>query len=196
MAVNDVFRVSAVGRFGTGQDFVNVWYYRQVAGSLAAPMTDLISAWQDQVQDLYMACMPAANVLDSLEIRGVTNPSLGQDQAIGAQGGQSGDALPPQTASLVSWRTGFVGRRNRGRTYLPAPVETVQSAGTLSAGMLTAMADFAVAAIALQDPANLGTAWFHLVIYHHDLGTSTDVNSYLVRSELATQRRRRLGSGS
>lgn len=50
---------------------------------------------------------------------------------IGANGSQTGEALPYATAGLVRWRTNTVvaGRRLQGRTFLPNPGETNSGAG-------------------------------------------------------------------
>ena len=97
---------------------------------------------------------------------------------------------------LISWRTGLIGRANRGRTYLPAMLETAQSGGTLTAGAIATVQNFANNAMTLHDVITGLITQFQMVIWHTTLADSPDVTSGLVRNLMATQRRRRVGVGS
>lgn len=56
----------------------------------------------------------------------------------------SGDAMPPQIAGIVSWRSGRTGRRGKGRTYLPPTSEgNSASAGAPSGPYIDAMDQWA-----------------------------------------------------
>lgn len=70
-----------------------------------------------------------------------------------------------------------------------------QNAGTLIASYITAMQTFADDALIVTEPI-LGNPEFELVIFHDDTNTGTTVTTGVPRSELATQRRRRLGVGN
>lgn len=54
-----------------------------------------------------------------------------------AGGDAIGDPLPPQCALVVTWTTGLIGRRRRGRTYIFGQSEQQQVAGIWNAGQLT-----------------------------------------------------------
>lgn len=52
------------------------------------------------------------------------------------------DQLAPQISVLVSLRTALIGRRNRGRVYLPSPTETMELAsGAMSSSDAQTVAD-------------------------------------------------------
>lgn len=71
-------------------------------------------------------------------------------------GGQSGDMLPPEVALAVSWQTPVLGKRGRGRIYLPPCVEASNSStGMVGSGAVDANRDAAVGF--LQDSAILSS---------------------------------------
>jgi hypothetical protein len=60
-------------------------------------------------------------------------------------GGQTGDMLPPEVALAVSWQTPRLGKRGRGRIYLPPCVEgSNSSTGQVGSGAQDANRDAAV----------------------------------------------------
>lgn len=196
MAIGDVFRLSVVGRFGLGQQFVNVFHYEQTDTVVGNPAEALAAEFSSQALPSYLSLIPSSNVVDTVEVRQVTGTPLNAfDNPINDPGGLSGEQLPPQVAPLISWRTALVGRRNRGRTYIPAPTEPQQVAGTLIATYVTAMETFIDDVQSLVN-ALTSTENFHLGIFHSDDSTITPTTEGIPRTELATQRRRRLGVGS
>lgn len=69
-------------------------------------------------------------------------------------GGASGDRLPPQTQALIRWRTGAAveGRELRGRLFVPAMVESENTAtGTPSSGLVGRMNSAGAALIAASN---------------------------------------------
>lgn len=100
---------------------------------------------------------------------------------------QGGVAVPAQVTYLVQKISGFAGRRNRGRMYIPgAPETTVNSGGFLTGtqtGLLaTAAANFFTAC---------NTEGLPLVILHTEPpDTATDVVLLAASNKVATQRRR------
>ena len=96
----------------------------------------------------------------------------------------SGDIVP-QVAGLISTRTAIRGRSARGRIYLPYASETAIVDGSLAAGYQ------AGAATSWETfRAAMNTAGSPLVVASYKGGTAADVTSLIVRSHLATQRRR------
>jgi hypothetical protein len=122
--------------------------------------------------------------------------SIGQDggppqvwEHNGVETGAAAFAVPapPQTAYLLSKRTGFGGRQNRGRLYIPfVPSNWVDGVGTLVGGA----------------PAALNTAGLLLpgtflvppmagaVILHSGSAVPTPITSWHAEGIVATQRRR------
>jgi hypothetical protein len=103
------------------------------------------------------------------------------------QGTSSGTAVPPQVAVLIRKTTSMAGRWNRGRMYIPG----VNSASLGEDGTLegSALANWQNAANGfLQACSSTG---LDLVILHNDPArTPTPVESLVVQSLSATQRRR------
>lgn len=195
MALNDIYKASLVGAFGTGQQFVNTLHYRQVLVGLANPVEELAAQIEAIVLPELVQILPNPYIVFTVEIRQVTgSPLEGTDLPVNAQGVVTGDPLPSQVCPLVSWRTGLLGRANRGRMYLPAPVEGAQVAGQLST---TFMANVQTVADSMLSLSVLGDEAFIAVIYSADNNpTGLPITTAVVRQDLATQRRRRIGSGS
>jgi hypothetical protein len=197
MAVGDVFKVSLVGQFQFGQQLVNTFHYRQEdVLILDEPMDDLFDAVEDTLLGSHAGQRSVASQVDKVEIRGVTNPLAGKDFNITPplSGLRSGEALPPQVSAVVTWTTGNIGRRYRGRTFMWPAAEADQASGVMSAGYEASLGDFAEVAMRLGD--GLATAHWQLVVRSDTYNLNTIVTSYVVRTNLHTQRRRVAGVGS
>jgi len=194
---NTIWKVSIVGRFGLGQTFVNTMHYRQLGEIVGiSPAELLANDVSDKVTELYVGLIPASAQVDAIEVRQITDPPLaGFDLPMSVNGGQSGNQLPPQCAGLISWRTGMIGRNQRGRIYLPAPVESLNDAGQVAVSLQDAYADFATAMLTQPDVTGLIDA-FNLCILHRETLTSDDVTSFVIRNDFKTQRRRVVGVGA
>jgi len=150
----------------------------------------------DKVTELYGGLIMSSSQVQSIEVRQVTDPPLtGFDLPMDLLGGQSGDQLPPQVCGLITWRTGFIGRNQRGRIYLPAPAESLNNAGQVATSLKDSYAAFADAMLTQPDVTGLISA-FNLCILHRETLTSTDVVSYTIANDFKTQRRRVVGVGS
>lgn len=109
------------------------------------------------------------------------------DRSIGETGLMPEDVLPPNTAVLVNLGSGLVGRRNRGRMYLPGVAEenAVSDQGVLSSGKLTQLQGVMDYFGALLVDNNRTAR-----ILHSTVGTPTLVLNASVNPVVATQRRR------
>jgi len=194
---NTIWKVSIVGRFGLGQTFVNTMHYRQLGAIVGSDPAELLANdVADKVTELYAGLICASSQIDAIEVRQVTDPPLtGFDLPMSVNGGQSGDQLPPQVCGLISWRTGMIGRNQRGRIYVPAPAESLNDAGQVAVGLQDAYADFATAMLTQPDATGLVDA-FNLCILHRADLTSDDVTGFVIRNDFKTQRRRVVGVGS
>lgn len=112
--------------------------------------------------------------------------------AASTPGGRAGDILPAQTCGLISLRTALAGRANRGRSYIPRPVEGDNTANgnpaALYLGALVGVRDGLIASRLVTN--GVDSATLLPVIYHRLTGTSTDITAGIVRGYWATQRRR------
>jgi len=133
-------------------------------------------------------------------------------------GGNSGEAMPPQSAIVVTLSTGFAGRSRRGRTYISGFVEAFQNEGQLTDAIVTAQQTNWDAQIAQYSAAGTDPLWYLVVfsttiafgcrpgaVHPHTpehfatpnpLGASFPVISTKVRKIVYTQRRRTIGVGA
>lgn len=198
MAIDDIFKLAVKSKFGLGQDCVNTFHYKVLTGGalLLDPAQTLADNWQAQVQPSYLNLMASSMILELLEVRQVFGGLASLDVPVNEPGLISGEQLPPMDCALISWRTGLIGRANRGRTYMPSPLETWQSAGTIAPGNVDNYQAAADEMITLNDAATGLIPQYQMVIFHTDATDSPEVTFGIVRNIIATQRRRRVGVGS
>lgn len=122
------------------------------------------------------------------------------ETANGTFGGQSPNSMPSNNAVLVHKGTGFAGRRNQGRIYLPGVSEPdVDDAGALSnvyrTGIDTALATFATTVNAMAHVT--GLAILHRAIikpaveeYTLAAEAATLISQLSTEVKIATQRKR------
>lgn len=109
------------------------------------------------------------------------------------------DALPPQCALTVTWRTGLKGKANRGRTYLTGFAEDSQVSGywipEIQAWAQLQFADPLLAAFGPLGPGNYALSVVHTVSGGARLipPTATPIISYTIHNEVRTLRRRGVG---
>lgn len=102
-------------------------------------------------------------------------------------GSKTGAALPPNNTWLVTKITGNPGRRNKGRLFLPPPLEgDVDPAGTISSGIVSDMQDALDAFLAASATAD----WLPVILHNSTPSTPANVDSWRAESTIATQRRR------
>jgi len=199
MAIGDVLRLAVVSKDNTGQNsIVNVFHFRQSAVLiLDTPFEDLAQAWLDQVLGVYKACMTASYEVVQLQPRSLEVPASGIDVPVtGGTGTLSGSQnLPHQIAPIITWRTPFVGRRFRGRSYMPVITEDHQNDGVIDSTLTGLLEDFADAMLGMA-AETISSAGWELVIHSVAGSADTPVTAYAVRPLLGTQRKRRTGAGS
>lgn len=195
MAVNDVYKVALVGRVAQ-DDIVITHHYRMTAfgSSEATSQQELIDEWVTNCQGLWLGLSYGDYVMDYIGVKNVTQNMDELTQEIDLNGTQSGEGMPNFVSPVVSLRTGFAGRSNRGRNYLPPPSEGNCQGNNIVLAMATAIRDYYNAAIALGPGATGAT--FGMTVYSRVLSSDKMVTNFLVRTPLGTQRRRRIGVGS
>lgn len=153
----------------------------------------MVRAWNTYqtggLKTLYVADMR----LDAILIRRV-KPLEPIEQVITTSlpiaGTAAGDETAPGVSPLVSWRTPNIGRSYRGRTYLPAPAESVQDVnGVLSVANAQRVADIMVDLMAdLNDAFTLTP----VTVWSPTLNLDTLVTQVKVDRRLRSQRRRQV----
>jgi hypothetical protein len=124
--------------------------------------------------------------------------------ATGAGAGAiAGGALPSFCAGLVDIKTGSGGRRNRGRMFLPPPLETQVAAGVLDAPGLALYAAFVACIAGKFLGAGGSTVWEIGVLSRKAVSEGSAINvafksatSLTPKSLVSVQRRRKIGTGS
>jgi hypothetical protein len=115
---------------------------------------------------------------------------LGVSPAVVGTG--SGNELPANVTSTVSWRSGLAGRRFRGRIYHAGhSTSEVTTTDTITGTKVTALANLANHLI--TDIFNAVAA--SLVVWHKDTNLYTQVLGFVIENILDSQRRRLPGRG-
>lgn len=111
------------------------------------------------------------------------------DDIVNVVGTRSVGPPPPQCAVLCQKRTGFGGRRNRGRMFLPGllldEAAEVSAAGEINGTRRGQIEGYVDAFLTALDGNDLTP-----VLFHSDGSASTVISSLTVLSTLATQRSR------
>lgn len=123
------------------------------------------------------------------DLRTATSPSF--DGVITPlSGSNSGDAMPPQTAAVISHRTGLRGKSYNGRTYMNGWVEVLNDGdGALTPGLQSAL----LAEVAAIEAGLAGVTGgpFVLAVLSRKLLEATPIVSSTVDNEWDRQDRRK-----
>lgn len=190
-------RVACIGNMPGNAEYVNVFHVVQATGGLG---------WLDAAK---AATIHGHFATFYESIKAVMNNAWGMSQTVitdrsnnnGAQfttamvkaGTLATAAMPNQAAIALTWRTGFSGRSNRGRTYLggfttAANDWTAGTASKVAAATITTLDNAAAALI-----TGLDTAGFPLVVYSRlGAGAVQEINSVDTGNRWDVQRRRRV----
>lgn len=196
MALNDIFRMAIVGTGPNSQELVNVHHYRQVNTGGGDLGDALGRAWIDVASAAWAQCVSINCAVVQLQIRNLTQPQFGVDftDDLPIAGAQTGETLPPNASFVISWRTGLIGRARRGRTFMWPPNEAAQASGQISGGQNTLYQAYAAEMLQLLDPDT--AAVFNMVVHSETLAEDNQVTTFVIPQFMATQRRRRAGTGS
>lgn len=155
----------------------------------AAPLTvaqvqaKVVTFW-DAIKSLYAPTQELTNVtlrrmvplsnLEESDASGLPSPGTATNA----------DDLSPSTAIVVSQRTQFIGRRFRGRTYLPNPSEGAAD-GNLDSTAAQTIADAYLAMV-----SSFALDSMPIAVWSRINTVATPVTDILVDRRLRTQRRR------
>lgn len=197
MAIGSIYKVAVLGSGGFGQQLVCSFHYRQEFATIFdTPSEDLVQAWDTDLTTLWRDLLPTSTVVTGLEVRGITDPLEGFDFSFPSAlpGTRAGDPLPPQCAPVLTWTTGLVGRRFRGRSYLWYPVEGDSIQGQLLSGYQAAASAFATASQDIGD--DITTASYTQGVWSQTFSVFTPISGFRVNLTIGTQRRRVPGRGA
>jgi hypothetical protein len=164
----------------TGPGITDVDLAPVLAGNLAGPLKALLSGNAEYLglSVRNMAAVPAIQSTVSVT---------------GAGAGSAGTApLPPQTAAILSWKTGLIGRRNKGRNYVPFPDEADNPASHIPGpGYITRANTLIAAILATQTVTVTGTTVSLVLCITDKVGLlGTNVTRGQLQPGWGTQKRR------
>jgi hypothetical protein len=202
MAVNDVYRAEIYQNVGS-ELTMNVLHVRETVSETINPVTaavivEMVVALYDKIAENLSEDWRVIQI----SVRRVTGgiPAtlvLGGAEAI--VGAITGEIVPSQAAVLVSLYSTNPDRTGRGRQYLPGLSEADQNEGQLTEARYSAMVtDLDAAYIGEKGPFLAGDGKFRFTIWAPNsvaAAAAQDVQSIIVRPNMATQRSRRAHPG-
>lgn len=186
-----------------GQLVENVFHFRTKNAGI--PDTEIATTIRDEVwrhMDDNMSAEVTCNTISVQEI--FPTPTDPFEKAIGEVGALEGDSLPAANAVVVALKTGFGGRRNRGRKYIAGMVAAETENSALIPTRLAAVQDdwTAINTFFQQGNASANLVWG--VLHRRAAGAPVPltadsfvaITSAIVRPNLGTMRSRLPGHGS
>jgi hypothetical protein len=154
--------------------------------------TDIVTAFASTAKANVLAYLMNSGSYDNVKVYcypvgGPTASVIGQATIASGAGTGTSNPHPLQCAIVVSLRTSFAGRRNRGRLYLPL------TSVALTAHQLTSSqcADIAGAMAAFFNSLNANSSYGDVsIVSQVGTGLVTKVSSVIVDSRVDVQRRR------
>lgn len=132
--------VEASIRFLLDEQLVeNVFHFHKTAvGAITAlDLADLAGQLLGWWETVFSYCLPIELIFNEIYLRDLTTAEGLEETASTTTrdaGRVSGGVLPNQDTFCVSFRTGFTGRSNRGRVYLPALLKAYVTQNTVADG--------------------------------------------------------------
>lgn len=173
MPVNNWARIAQVRIIGSihGQQTVNVMYFgtdlvANDAGELNAILVALAEAMRECILDFLLPAVTSDWRFVRVDAKEIFPTQTDPVVATGtpANVGQLSPASAPFLASLVNIRSGFGGRRGRGRMFLPPPGETQTTSGLIDDPTLVLIAAFLACVAAKFMGADPDSDW-HLGVF-------------------------------
>lgn len=207
MATGDIIGVQLAGTFG-GEPFrIGIGFVSNSGATTWSDETsalggEIVAALElDSLSGAFMAPLSVQFKLDALLMQDLS-PGVSSmwSYGIGRVGGnETDDAMPPNDALCVTWRTGLKGVANRGRSYLSGFAEDSNNAGYWIPEIQDwAASEFAEKLMAAFGPVGSGN--YALSVIHKQSGgaplvppTATPIIGYQVHNEVRTLRRRAVG---
>lgn len=193
MAVTDIYRITPVWTYSDGRRATtHIDVHPQTGVSPAPDIDDVggdVATWWGSIKANY----PGNISLDHVELRRIKPledviQSYTTGMPVVATG--AGEAYDPAAAIVLSLRTDFIGRRYRGRMYLPPVQETDIDSGLVDA---TVAADFVTKFETLMGDLNDHGSGSCVVCVYSKVGNfASDVTLVLLDKVLRSQDRREI----
>ena len=192
--VGDVMEVRSFC-YGQNQLGINIGFFRVTSVTGVPTLAGVAPGISTQLSAIYIPAISNQVSYWGVGVRlaGAGGPAIAYDGTARGAGTQTSDLLPTVVAGIVTKRTGLAGRANRGRIYVPFPVEDFNDVDGLPT----------VGYMALLDAIGLWWTTAHLwatgagdtvntipVIYHRKLHSTTDIADHLTRQKWAQVHKR------
>jgi hypothetical protein len=207
MANGDILRATIEGTFDGEPVVIGLGFVSNSgAGSWDEEVVTLTNELRDALTisstgGAFLAPLSIHYTVDRVRIQDL-NPGVSASfvSQVGFAGGNTvDDALPPNDALCVTWRTGLKGKENRGRSYLTGFAEDSQVSGF----WIPEIQDWASGAFAdalLSEFGPLGAGNYALSLIHTQSGgvrlippTATPITSFTINNQVRSLRRRAVG---
>lgn len=195
MALGDVWRISLVTQLGE-QAGVNVMHYVVDGQANQPPPAEAVAEHFAGLFALNLrAIMPTvANYTKTVaqKIAPIPLTVAGESELDAGNGDLASSPLPRQVAGLISLRTPFAGRSQRGRMYLPFPATESNDDSYSPTGLYIGALNTIGATRLLTQTVTVGVDSITLdpVIFSRQTGLVYPITAFIVRDAWATQRRR------
>lgn len=199
MAIGDVYLAQIVCTAPDSQIAVNArhWVVTAQAGT-GATDTQIAAVISNQIAGSYKALLCNASLYYGVKVNKIwpLPISVGGSDRTGNGVGTAGvNQLPLQVSGLLTIRTAFGGRANRGRVYVPFPSTTdSQATGEPTAGYVGRLTALVTTLFPAPLTAGVGgnTTTFGPTLYHRATHLVTPITVVQSSTKWATQRRRGL----
>jgi len=197
----DTLRCALNFSVGTQLGVNTLWFKKSssiVSADLAIVATDLVS-WWDTYGDPCQCSSCTLNSIDVVDQNSSTSPSLSHPVSPAIAGTAAGTPAPLNVTCVASFRTANRGRSARGRFYLYGLSEsdTNNDGVTIGSGLQTALSVL----FANLNSFVSGDGFSHVVVSKQldgvarSAGYAQAVTSYIIDTNLDSQRRRLAGRG-
>lgn len=197
MASGSIYKVALLGSDFFGNDLVTTLHYRAEENTIFDTQAqDLAQAVVEDLEEPFLDTFAGGCTLNGITVRGVTDPLEGWDEIFNTpqSGTVAGDPMPTYVSPRITWLTGVVGRRFRGRQFLWPITDSVFVVNAWTSAFEALLNSYASAANLIGD--GIGTAQYQQVVYSRTYDIATPVVSHRINPYPGTQRRRSPGVGS
>jgi len=117
-------------------------------------------------------------------------PTILGATALSSTAGTGGGTIPPQLASVVSWRTATAGRTGRGRTYIGKLGSNAMTAGNVTAAFAAAASGAAATLISAVSALTPASGPVKFCVWSPTLGVSREILTGSMDTTFDTMRSR------
>lgn len=207
MPSGDILRATLQGRFAGEPVMIGLGFvsnsgaptFQEEAASLAGALSTVLDLAGGP--GAFFGPLSAQFSIDAIRVSDLA-PAVSASALIGVGAGGANvtdDAMPPNDALCVTWRTDLKGKENRGRSYLTGFAEDANNAGYWIAE-IQEWAGVAFAQPLMDAFGPFGSGNYALSIVHTQSGgtrlippTATPITGYTVNNTVRTLRRRAVG---